>query len=340
MTQPTAGQAKDSRVALFCAAQLREAAHTRIVQSFGKFAQGLGPGPSDDDLKLFAKLVAQERRLKAEGPTTTQQSIPSQRQPAEPATTTWKAGASAAYAYGGLADLARMSFGSTRPQALVCDSCSTINRPSALLCKGCSRKLPAFYANEANESKQPSAPPLQPQAKRMRVAASALLSVGLLVLTLVGTGIGHYSSAPSTRVASASQAGTPSLSPPTSPREISGAQASTAPRVTEIAPPVLAPPETTTYAMSADARAMTVSSTEPRIDGGTAAANPEQLSSARQLLSAPKAPTRSAAPRTSDRSIRSALAECDGLNFLSNAICMNNKCADRKIGRSAQCVEP
>ena len=46
------------------ATRLRESAHAQIVQSFRAALQGDGAGPSDSDLKVFARLAVYEMKLK------------------------------------------------------------------------------------------------------------------------------------------------------------------------------------------------------------------------------------------------------------------------------------
>lgn len=58
---PRAMSARRARVA---AMRAREAVHARIVCAFRQSIEGLGPGPTDLDLQLFARLAVHEQRLK------------------------------------------------------------------------------------------------------------------------------------------------------------------------------------------------------------------------------------------------------------------------------------
>lgn len=46
------------------ATTLREAAQASIVRSFRAYVDGDGPGPSDENLQTFARLVVNEQRLR------------------------------------------------------------------------------------------------------------------------------------------------------------------------------------------------------------------------------------------------------------------------------------
>ena len=46
------------------ATQLRQSAHAQIVQSFRAALAGNGAGPSDADLKVFARLAVYEMKVK------------------------------------------------------------------------------------------------------------------------------------------------------------------------------------------------------------------------------------------------------------------------------------
>lgn len=53
-----------ARKAWVAAARAREAAQSIIVDAFERNIAGAGPGPTDFDLQLFARLAVSERRLK------------------------------------------------------------------------------------------------------------------------------------------------------------------------------------------------------------------------------------------------------------------------------------
>ncbi|MDM0075439.1 hypothetical protein QTH90_13645 [Variovorax sp. J2P1-59] len=56
--------AMSARKAWVAAMRAREAMQSRIVGAFGRGITGVGPGPTELDLLLFAKLAVAERRLK------------------------------------------------------------------------------------------------------------------------------------------------------------------------------------------------------------------------------------------------------------------------------------
>jgi hypothetical protein len=53
-----------ARKAWVAAANAREAVQERIVNAFRRDVEGTGPGPSEFDLQLFARLAVAEQRLK------------------------------------------------------------------------------------------------------------------------------------------------------------------------------------------------------------------------------------------------------------------------------------
>jgi hypothetical protein len=56
--------AMSARKAWVAATHAREAMQARIVGAFGRDIAGAGPGPTDFELQLFARLAIAERRLK------------------------------------------------------------------------------------------------------------------------------------------------------------------------------------------------------------------------------------------------------------------------------------
>lgn len=53
-----------ARRACNAATQLRETIHLRIVAAFRSQIEGSGPGPTDIDLRLFARIAVAEERLR------------------------------------------------------------------------------------------------------------------------------------------------------------------------------------------------------------------------------------------------------------------------------------
>jgi len=56
-------QAQQKRNAWMAAMRVRKAVQARIVEAFRRHLEGAGPGPSDEDLLMFARLAIAEQRL-------------------------------------------------------------------------------------------------------------------------------------------------------------------------------------------------------------------------------------------------------------------------------------
>ena len=52
-----------ARSAWMTAMRVRKAVQARIVEAFRRHLDGVGPGPSDEDLLMFARLAVAEQRL-------------------------------------------------------------------------------------------------------------------------------------------------------------------------------------------------------------------------------------------------------------------------------------
>jgi hypothetical protein len=55
--------AQQKRNAWMAAMRVRKAVQARIVHAFRRQLEGAGPGPSDEDLLMFARLAIAEQRL-------------------------------------------------------------------------------------------------------------------------------------------------------------------------------------------------------------------------------------------------------------------------------------
>ena len=55
--------ALQARKAWMAAVRVRKAVQARIVEAFRRHLEGAGPGPSDEDLLMFARLAVAEQRL-------------------------------------------------------------------------------------------------------------------------------------------------------------------------------------------------------------------------------------------------------------------------------------
>ncbi|GAA4357714.1 hypothetical protein GCM10023165_51970 [Variovorax defluvii] len=56
-------EAQQKRNAWMAAVRVRKAVQARIVEAFRRQLEGAGPGPSDEDLLMFARLAVAEQRL-------------------------------------------------------------------------------------------------------------------------------------------------------------------------------------------------------------------------------------------------------------------------------------
>lgn len=56
-------EARQARNAWRAAMRVRLAVQARIVEAFRRHLEGAGPGPSDEDLLMFARLAVAEQRL-------------------------------------------------------------------------------------------------------------------------------------------------------------------------------------------------------------------------------------------------------------------------------------
>ena len=63
MRSPGELQAQEVRTAWLAVMRVRKAVQARIVEAFRRQLEGRGPGPSDGDLLLFARLAVSEQRL-------------------------------------------------------------------------------------------------------------------------------------------------------------------------------------------------------------------------------------------------------------------------------------
>jgi hypothetical protein len=54
---------KNARDAWIAAMRVRKAMQARIVEAFGTYVNGAGPGPTDEELLTFARLAIAEQRL-------------------------------------------------------------------------------------------------------------------------------------------------------------------------------------------------------------------------------------------------------------------------------------
>lgn len=366
MTKQVQAAATTARVAVFLAAQLREVAQTRIVQSFGAHARGQGPGPSEDDLKAFAKLVAQEHRLHKRHaspadaiatqptvPVNTQPQVQREKSPSpSPATTARSQDGLSRVAYASLIDLTRMSFAGRSAPAECCDACSTVNLGSALICKGCNGKLPAYYTTHYGEPAQAqehaqscdanlhrssvedasSAPTMAARgASRSRTTRviAPLASLALVLLASFVMLVGSMGGRVPDAARQVARTLTPLVEQPVSNSAVvSLVSASPLEAYGSSIPTELIDPQETIVEEGA--------STGRALDATSDSATPARRVRA-SLSSATPRP--GIAPSTTPRAaLRGQLARCESLNFFSRAICMNNSCSPQAVATSAECA--
>jgi hypothetical protein len=319
------------------ATQLRESAQANIVSSFRAYLEDGGQGPTDSELRIFARLAAYEHRIRSlrpEGPPPPPDVIRPKFVESE------SLAPPSPVAFGDLVDLARYRRGL---DGEVCAACQTINPLASKFCKGCAGRLPAFYATIAPASAKPRAGreavvshPVdvginvgalaRTRNRRVRVSATALASalVAVLVAALVPWG-----------------ASPGSANPPLRDRSImSSLGAAPAPEAAHLTPQVAAIEQQRPVVEQPDAKAG--AGQPPR---ASVEASVEPAGAAMIPLRQPQRKLAAAPPRNAPRPLArpadtwGAVASCGGLNFLSRAVCMNNVCAQPGMSRSGQCVD-
>jgi hypothetical protein len=301
-----------ARAVRTAATRLRESAQAAIVHSFRTYLDGGGPGPTDEELRTFARVAVAEQRVQRRfagvlaeeeaghavcrgSVTMTAAAIPFSDRP----------GPAAGVAFGSLLDLAR--FHGEPAEGEVCEACQTINARHARFCKGCDGKLPAYFASV---DEAPLASPLaivHDQAAVRRYAPMLALVVLWGAVTTVAL----------------IQAFGPRQ---TEPLERAALPASIA-RAVALVDEVAAHPAQETLPRN---EAPAASSAMP--NAGTVAD------------SGADRPVRKSSPRAVSTRARSnvawsPVAQCGGKNFFARAVCMNNQCATPELRRSPQCAE-
>lgn len=221
-------------------------------------------------------------------------------------------------AYGSLSDFAR--FRGDRSGAEICDACSTLNSCHASFCKGCAGKLPAYYATTVHGEAEAPAHRRDRGARFVALRARGFVLAMLWVLPMilmVLAAFGLWLTGPST-------AGT------------LVSEHARAPVVGDVPPAQPAQPQPRIELTQAEAGASfdrigTLESPVPRSAQNEAGPKSPRAFAPMRARAAASVLVRGAA--------RGPQARCDGLNFFSHAICMNNACAQPVAGRSAQCVE-
>ncbi|GAA4359103.1 hypothetical protein GCM10023165_54800 [Variovorax defluvii] len=227
----------------------------------------------------------------------------------------------AAVAFGNVFDLARLR---GRPaEAEVCEACRTINPHQAFFCKGCDGKLPAYFA--AVEAGAPVMPAVAAgddgdrDERRSRLTLVALVVLWGTVTAVAALQVhgprpldpGMASSHSPQQVVVQAVAGH------VAPEGIALAAAEEHAAVAGHPAPSLEVPREPAVTLTA----------RERTDPGERA-DPQ---SSRKATPAPARPVRSLAA--------GLLARCEGRNFFSRAVCMNNLCARPEARRSSQCAE-
>jgi hypothetical protein len=231
-------------------------------------------------------------------------------------------------AFGGLIDLSRMLLHSNQSTTVVCETCRTINRESALFCKGCAGKLPAFYAAGAAADHASHAPGIDdertPTALTLAISVLGFSAALATMLALLGLWYGGGASVEPPPAATAASA--PTVMPVA------------APSVVPVALPAMgsnfhaaASSEKPTAAVFVEERpAAPAASPAPKRE-------PRALAQAARKTSAPPPAAHAASFR---RPAHGPLAACDGRNFFSHAVCVNNRCAQPGNAQLSQCKKP
>lgn len=232
-----------------------------------------------------------------------------------------------AVAFGDFVDFAR--YLRSRSAADVCDACNTINPASATFCKGCSGKMPAFYA--AMERHRDDTP-----AKRSAVAAVrshrglAFMAYGLAgVLLVLGAAFGPWLVGATLMTY---------LEP--HDRQVPAAMAAAQEADFE---PVSMVFDRDSVPLDAGAGAGEVAA--PLFGNTDAEPSPRPSVAARTEHRAvpagaplqPRAPV-ARTPRGGTVTSTASIGACGDLDFLSRAICLNNRCAQGALSHSAQCA--
>lgn len=227
-------------------------------------------------------------------------------------------------AFGDLIDFAR--YRRSRSTADVCDACNTINPASANFCKGCSGKMPAFYASTGDQSAD------RPVGQRTAAAVRwfrGLAPVGdwtAALLLMLCAAFGPW-------LVGAALIGAmpPVASPaPQVPHATALAEAEAAALMTTLSQTDL-PARSVAEAGTKAEPAVSTEVANTAVSHATLRESPPPPSAVTPARVAPRAAPARAAPL-------GPVAACEGLDFLSRAICMNNRCAKRALSSTAQCA--
>ncbi|MDB5732019.1 MAG: hypothetical protein JWQ03_1914 [Variovorax sp.] len=243
-------------------------------------------------------------------------------------------------AFGNLTDLSKMLFQQGR-SSVICRACFTINSDSRKFCKGCEGKLPTFYANGGARDTSCGAGVTEPAAmappwlSRGSLDRLAPWLGGGVVLVLAALLWNTDRFSPDTQQPApamskafsllAARSVTPANEADAVPSPAGGTSSS---RQTFALAEVLLPPAADGAVTSRSVMGAATNTTrrEAPVD--------PPLRKARAPLMNPR-------PVTSGfrRVVASPLASCEGLNFFSKAICMNNRCAQQVAAHRPQCMK-
>lgn len=215
-------------------------------------------------------------------------------------------------AFCGLLDVVRLSFTRDGVPTEVCEACQTINLGCAKFCKGCDGKLPAYYAALKSSETAVSVKDAPHRAGPTR--AHVLMTIGVAVLVA-----GAAVFAAMRKDAAVSDARRTQEAQALSRIEPAADRLGDSGKLESL---LKAPPADEVF-------------DEP---SGMSAIEPAPYSKSSRR----SAPTRSKPPSSSlgGAGAQGVLAQCDNTtNFVSRAVCINNRCAQRSTRHSVQCAD-
>jgi hypothetical protein len=333
------------REAATVATALRDAVQATSVRAFRAYAAGEGGGPRSGDIHRVVRFAIKKEKTKAAAAVHPPACSAAQRKQCSSGHGKAEAchlsggvpmiGSSSAFvdplppgaaiAFGGWLDIARLFLRRSGTAAEVCEACQTINLGSTGFCKGCKGKLPGYFA--VLRAVESTASSDGESWVTGRTRGYVLTAIGLaIVLAAVFSALAPEHAQPFLSDALAAEHAPISAS--VSPGAASFDTARAIPLeqgVTEPAP-------------TKDAHATVEVFKDPPLPAREARAPvpPGQHSSPRAVARAWRRPAPSPLPAyTAPRSV----AACVGLNFVARAVCINNRCAERRAGRRAECRE-
>jgi hypothetical protein len=233
-------------------------------------------------------------------------------------------------------DLSRMLFHSGRSMTVVCNICQTVNRHSAKFCKGCTGKLPAFHLASAPDNGAFAEPDRASQTGRLAGELRALNTNAVMRHAKAGQAVVRAALARVARVSRVPSVWVAMLLVLLFAAFwlwYVGRAAET--RWVAVQAPVSRSAAHATYAV--DTFATSALTTTP-LHAVRAPLQETRADLPRGRAPLPLTRPRAAAPAIAPAAI-GPLALCRSLNFFANAVCMNNRCAQRAVARHPQCAD-